>query len=636
MALIKLDQLGPQAQLLLTGDTVPIGTVIAYAGTTTNLPTGYLPCDGREVSRIVYAQLFAVIGTMYGDGDGVETFNLPNANDGRFLEGATTAGIAHEAGLPNITGEVGGASYATDYNSGAFKRTSTLRMNWAQGNAGWADGYSFDASRSSTIYGNSTTVQPNSLTVIFLIKAVGPTSTCVLPHITVNAPEGCTVIAAKGTHTLTLQEEFTGVYETDVPQLGTWTLTCTQGERHADGLVSVDNVANVITRMVPSIQLGFRIRKDDPDPAAMEYTHDAVGARPAHMNYDTGVFDYGDWADAWFVRNNRPCMLTNNGEVDYYLNSDNYSQRANGGDSDVANANYAGNAMSEFPLCWVKRWEDDKYWYEVVADAQVDDDFKAYAHTRANGTIADNVYVAMFNGSGSTSRIRSLAGKATLCNATPSQEIAGCTANGAGWYTITWSQRELRRTLLFLMGLSRDVQSVYGVGNLPGGTYPLTTGTLTTAGQFHGSNSASTQVKVFHCEAPWGDMWDRVAGFITNGTRVYVKMTREGQGYRISDTTGYKDTGITLPNVFGQFVTNVVCNEFGMIPVACNADAGATHFCSPIWVNTGFGYMFAGGAVGWHPQNGGTFSFFTHSGYGYTYTASNVGCRLSCEQPTTT
>lgn len=42
------------------------------------LPPGYLICDGREVSRDTYSTLFHIIGTYYGDGDQVTTFNLPN------------------------------------------------------------------------------------------------------------------------------------------------------------------------------------------------------------------------------------------------------------------------------------------------------------------------------------------------------------------------------------------------------------------------------------------------------------------------------------------------------------------------------------------------------------------------------
>lgn len=41
-------------------------------------PTGWLVANGSEVSRITYARLFSRIGTLYGAGDGVNTFNLPD------------------------------------------------------------------------------------------------------------------------------------------------------------------------------------------------------------------------------------------------------------------------------------------------------------------------------------------------------------------------------------------------------------------------------------------------------------------------------------------------------------------------------------------------------------------------------
>ena len=59
-----------------TSDTLPIGTQVAYGGTVP--PTGWLICDGSAVSRTTYAELFKVIGTSYGAGDGSTTFNLPN------------------------------------------------------------------------------------------------------------------------------------------------------------------------------------------------------------------------------------------------------------------------------------------------------------------------------------------------------------------------------------------------------------------------------------------------------------------------------------------------------------------------------------------------------------------------------
>ena len=69
----------------ITGDTFPIGAITLWSGTTT--PQNWLLCDGREVSRETYSELFAAIGTMWGAGDGSTSFNLPSYTD-KFPLGA--------------------------------------------------------------------------------------------------------------------------------------------------------------------------------------------------------------------------------------------------------------------------------------------------------------------------------------------------------------------------------------------------------------------------------------------------------------------------------------------------------------------------------------------------------------------
>jgi microcystin-dependent protein len=62
----------------------PIGMIVDFAGP--NAPSGWLICDGRTVSRVTFAALFAVLGTAWGAGDGSTTFQLPAVN-GRALVG---------------------------------------------------------------------------------------------------------------------------------------------------------------------------------------------------------------------------------------------------------------------------------------------------------------------------------------------------------------------------------------------------------------------------------------------------------------------------------------------------------------------------------------------------------------------
>ena len=63
---------------------VPTGSVHMMA--TTTAPSGYLKCNGAAVSRTTYADLFAIIGTTHGEGDGSSTFNVPDLR-GEFVRG---------------------------------------------------------------------------------------------------------------------------------------------------------------------------------------------------------------------------------------------------------------------------------------------------------------------------------------------------------------------------------------------------------------------------------------------------------------------------------------------------------------------------------------------------------------------
>ena len=64
---------------MLMNITTPVGSGMDYYGT--EAPLNYMFADGRELSRTEYAELFSIIGTTYGAGDGVNTFNLPDKRE---------------------------------------------------------------------------------------------------------------------------------------------------------------------------------------------------------------------------------------------------------------------------------------------------------------------------------------------------------------------------------------------------------------------------------------------------------------------------------------------------------------------------------------------------------------------------
>lgn len=115
---------------------VPTGAYLPYGGT--SAPTGFLLCDGSEVSRSTYSTLFGVIGTAYGSGDGATTFTLPDMR-GRAPFGRDNMGGIDAARIPSaITGRTsiggtGGAATTTlaEANLPAHTHTGTTSSDGA-------------------------------------------------------------------------------------------------------------------------------------------------------------------------------------------------------------------------------------------------------------------------------------------------------------------------------------------------------------------------------------------------------------------------------------------------------------------------------------------------------------------------
>jgi len=127
---------------------VPTGGWIPYGGTTA--PAGWLLCDGSAFSRTTYADLFAVLGTAYGVGDGLTTFNVPDMC-GRVPVGLDVAD-AHLSAADAL-GETGGEENHT--LTTAEMPAHTHKIGHGVSLAGGA--YSHGLCESGTSYNTSST-----------------------------------------------------------------------------------------------------------------------------------------------------------------------------------------------------------------------------------------------------------------------------------------------------------------------------------------------------------------------------------------------------------------------------------------------------------------------------------------------
>ena len=83
-------------------EVTPVGTILPWTKATA--PVGFLLCDGTAVSRSTYSDLFGVIGTTYGVGDGSTTFNVPDMKSRCAVGANATSNVAQTGGAHDTTG----------------------------------------------------------------------------------------------------------------------------------------------------------------------------------------------------------------------------------------------------------------------------------------------------------------------------------------------------------------------------------------------------------------------------------------------------------------------------------------------------------------------------------------------------
>lgn len=83
--------------------SVPIGAMIDWAHVVEPTDTRFLMAEGRALSRTTYAELWNLIGTRYGAGNGSTTFNIPDTR------GRTTVADTAGSGRLTVSGSAGSA-----------------------------------------------------------------------------------------------------------------------------------------------------------------------------------------------------------------------------------------------------------------------------------------------------------------------------------------------------------------------------------------------------------------------------------------------------------------------------------------------------------------------------------------------
>ena len=512
-------------------------------------------------------------------------------------------------------------------NAGTYSATFTPTSNYK-----WSDGSTGGKTASWTIgkAANSVTNSPSSI----VLKSSAKTAT-----FTVNRKGNGTITATSnntGVAKIKSINQSTGVVTVESVNDTTGTAKITVKVAEGTNYKAASDTTVSVTATFREYLYGFDLTIADSNPATrVTYPSDVEnsGFAKAVMNFG-GAFSYGSWPSTpgeKFMP--RPCMLRFNGTVDYYLNPNDYTKKADGTTSDVANMNYGGNAMMEWPKIYVKRWESNGVYHFRCSDMKVDSDYECWSNYDKNNKEIPHFYTPIFFGSkDGSNRLRSISGQSNFVSNTAQTEVTYAKNNGADiWYTEVLSDRELVNDLLTMMFKSTDLQATAGYG-VCSASAAIAPGSMNTKGLFWGAGDKTSGVKVFGMENWWGNIFRRIAGWcISSGTQK-VKLTRGTKdgttvGDYNFDGNGYKTiSGVNLTR--SGYISKMKTESFGRFPMEANGST-TTFEADQVWADSGNGYYASVGGVWDDDLRCGPFCAHLFVVPSDTY--ASVGAALSCK-----
>jgi microcystin-dependent protein len=169
----------------LTGiEGIPTATIVPWSDS--SIPSGFLECNGSAVSRTTYADLFAIVGTTYGSGNGSTTFNVPDLQDNVAVSKSNnkTLGSTGGANTVSSTGNVGGSTAnatLTTAQLAQHRHDIELRDPGGSYPLGISAGYHTGGMQSPTFYEGSSTGHAHNMSANF----TGDATSVLQPYLTV-------------------------------------------------------------------------------------------------------------------------------------------------------------------------------------------------------------------------------------------------------------------------------------------------------------------------------------------------------------------------------------------------------------------------------------------------------------------
>jgi hypothetical protein len=342
--------------------------------------------------------------------------------------------------------------------------------------------------------------------------------------------------------------------------------------------VSENNRISGVPQAYKTFGVSIDLTNQNPE-TAVTYTDDAVGMTAGSSTWDSMAI----------FKDIKPCVLKN-GVVQYYLNPNDFTKKADGSAADITSGN-DGDVMIEIPKTGFSITTNGNYIDVKVTGNPNNAAFKYYAHSRAAEGDRQKLYIGAYKGyKDGSNKLRSLSGKAPTVSQTIGTFRTQAQANGSGYDMLSFYPLTLIQCLYLIKYKNLDSQITIGRGYVDENTTAIATGGTDKKGMDFGETTGKLQMKLFGLEDFWGNVWEWIDGLFCDSSR-NIKTAFQG----FNDTgNGYTSRGQGATSDIGGYMSKPQgTSEAGFIAKEASGSS-TTYFADYASLSAGYLPIFGG------------------------------------------
>ena len=297
---------------------------------------------------------------------------------------------------------------------------------------------------------------------------------------------------------------------------------------------------------------------------------------------------YANWKNTELMQSIKPCVLRENGTVNYYLNKDNYTLKEGGGASNLTGTD--GDVMVEIPLIGYRLWQEGDFQYVSITADPNKTGYCYYAHSLDAEKDCDKIYIGAYLGYQTSNKLYSRSGVSPTASTNLINFRTYAKNRGNGYSLTSFFPHTLLQCLYVIVYKNLNSQLALGQGYTSNSNSSKKNTGGTNSNTFcYGTTSGTQQVKLFGIEDFYGNLSQWLDGLysipnsIKTDYRNSVFTDHNGNNFQFN-------TSCNILNIFYNNIQKILgTNNSGfVIKTGTNSNRGQIYYCDYGQLTSGY------------------------------------------------